>query len=99
MALRILTALALIPIAVGVVWFGPAPLLAALAAGGAILELLEFFELGERLGLHGFRKWTMACAAGLYYAQYVAGFTETREFSGGVSLVRNAAGGGLSNVE
>ena len=96
MALRILTALALIPIVVGVVWFGPAPLLAALAAGVAILALVEFFELGERLGLHGFRKWTMACVAGLFYAQYSAGMVETREISGGVSLVRDAAGGILS---
>jgi phosphatidate cytidylyltransferase len=96
MALRILTAAALIPIVVGVVWFGPAPLLAALAAGVAILALVEFFELGERLGLHAYRKWAIACAAGLYYAQYSAGMVETHEFSGGISLVRNAAGGNLS---
>lgn len=96
MALRILTAAALIPIVVGVVWFGPAPLLAALAAGVAILALLEFFDLGEHMGMHGFRKWSIACAAGLFYAQFSAGLVETHEFAGGVSLARNAAGGDLS---
>jgi phosphatidate cytidylyltransferase len=96
MLLRLLTAAALIPIVVAVVWFGPAPLLAALAGGVAILALVEFFELGERLGFHGYRKWTIACTAGIYYAQYSAGLVETHEFSGGVSLVRNAAGGILS---
>jgi phosphatidate cytidylyltransferase len=96
MALRILTAAALIPIVVGVVWFGPAPLLAALAAGVAILALMEFFELGAHLGMNGFRKWSIACTAGLFYAQYSTGLVETREMAGGVSLVRNAAGGTLS---
>ncbi len=98
MVLRILTAAALIPIVVGLVWYGPPGLLAAVAAGVAILALVEFFELGERLGLHGFRKWTMACAAGMFYAQYSSGLVETREFSGGISIVRNAAGG-LVSVE
>jgi len=96
MALRILTALALIPIVIGVVWFGPVPLVAALAAGVAVMALLEFFGLGERLGFHGFRKWTIACTAGIFYAQYAAGLVETHEFSGGISLVKNAAGGNLS---
>jgi phosphatidate cytidylyltransferase len=96
MFLRILTAAALIPIVVGAVWYGPPPLLAALAAGVAILALLEFFELGERAGMHGFRKWTLACTVGLYYAQYSTGMIQTREFSGGISVVRNAAGGNLS---
>jgi phosphatidate cytidylyltransferase len=96
MALRILTAAALIPIVIGLVWYGPPALVAAIAAGVAILALVEFFELGERLGLHAFHKWTMVCAAGLYYAQYSAGLTETREFGGGYAVIHNVISGGIS---
>jgi phosphatidate cytidylyltransferase len=96
MALRILTALALMPIVVGLVWFGPVPLIAATAAGVGILALVEFFELGERIGLHGFRKWTILCTAGLFYAQYSAGMTETHEFSANFSVIHRAIEAPLS---
>jgi phosphatidate cytidylyltransferase len=96
MALRILTALALIPIVVGLVWFGPVGLLAAAAAGVAMLALVEFFELGERVGLHGLRKWTIACTAGLFYAQYSSGMTQTREYSGGFAVIHSPNGATLS---
>lgn len=92
MVVRILTALALMPIVVGLVWFGPVGLLAATAAGVAILALVEFFQLGERLGLHGFRKWSVVCTAGLFYAQYSTGLTETHEFSGGFLLIHSLSG-------
>jgi len=96
MALRILTAAALIPIVVGIVWFAPAALLAAVAAGVAILALVEFFQLGERLGLHAYSKWTIACTVGLYYAQYSAGLTETHEFGGGFEVVHSLMRGAIS---
>ncbi|HKS81143.1 MAG TPA: phosphatidate cytidylyltransferase [Candidatus Acidoferrales bacterium] len=96
MALRILTALALIPIVVGLVWFGPVGLLAVAAAGVAMLALVEFFELGERVGLHGFRKWTIACTAGLFYAQYSTGMMQTHEFSGGLAVIHSPSGATLS---
>lgn len=96
MALRILTALALIPIVVGLVWFGPVGLLAAAAAGVAMLALVEFFDLGERVGLHGFRKWTIACTAGLFYAQYSAGMMQTHELSGGFAVIHTPGGTTLS---
>lgn len=96
MALRILTALALIPIVVGLVWFGPVGLLAAAAAGVAMLALVEFFDLGERVGLHGFRKWTIACTAGLFYAQYSAGMMQTHELSGGFAVIHTPGGATLS---
>ncbi len=93
---RILTGLILIAVVVGLVWWAPAAILAAAAAIVAIIALTEFFDMGERVGLRAFRKWTMVCAAGIFYAQYSAGFIETHALTGGVSLVRNAAEGALS---
>ena len=93
---RILTAVVLIPVVVALVWWGPAWVLAAVAALIAILALVEFFDLGERMGMRPFRKWTIVCAAGLFYAQYSQGLVETHVFGQGLSIVRNAAGGVLS---
>lgn len=96
MLLRILTAAVLIPAVIALVWWGPPALLAAAAAGVALLALAEFFNLGDRMGLRGFRKWTMICAAGIFYAQYSQGLVERHALAGGVSIVRDAAGGTLS---
>ena len=93
---RILTAIVLIPIVVALVWWGPAWLLAAIAALISILALVEFFDLGERVGMRAFRKWTFVCTAALFYAQYSQGLVETHTFAAGYSIVRNAAGGVLS---
>jgi len=95
MLVRILTGLVLIPVVVILVWWAPALLLAGVAAVVAILALVEFFDLGERIGLHAFRTWTIVCAALLFYAQYSLGLTETHSLAGGVSLIRQAAGGTL----
>jgi phosphatidate cytidylyltransferase len=96
MLLRILTALVLIPIVVALVWWGPAWILAAVAALIAIVALLEFFDLGERIAMRPFRKWTIVCAAGLFYSQYSLGLIETHSLAEGYSIVRSAAGGVLS---
>jgi phosphatidate cytidylyltransferase len=96
MLLRIFTALVLIPIVVALVWWGPSWLLAAVAALIAIVALLEFFDLGERIAMRPFRKWTIVCSVGLFYAQYSLGLVETRSVAQGYSIVRSAAGGVLS---
>ncbi|HXO45610.1 MAG TPA: phosphatidate cytidylyltransferase [Candidatus Cybelea sp.] len=96
MLLRILTAIVLIPVVVALVWWGPAPLLAAVAAIVALLALHEFFTLGERVGMRAFRNWTMLCAAGLFYAQYAAGMIEIHSLSGGALLIRDATRGAVS---
>jgi phosphatidate cytidylyltransferase len=96
MLLRILTAVVLIPLVVALVWWAPAAVTAAAAALVAILALVEFFDLAERVGLRAFRKWTMFSAALLFYAQYSLGLVETHRLSGGVSIVRDAAGGVVS---
>ena len=88
---RILTAAVLIPAVVALVWFGPPALVAAMAAVVGILALIEFFDLGERVGLRAIRKWTIACAAGLFYGQYCVGLIETHSLGEGISLVRNTA--------
>lgn len=91
MLLRILTATVLIPVVVGLVWFGPPALLAAVAAVVAIIALSEFLLLGERMGFSAFRKWTAVCSAILIYAQYSLGQIEHRSIAAGVSIVRNGA--------
>jgi len=95
MLLRIATAAVLIPLVVALVWWGPPEALAAAAAAVALVAMWEFFTLGERLGMVGFRKWTMACAAGLFLAQYAAGTVETHSLAGGSVLMR---GGELAAV-
>jgi phosphatidate cytidylyltransferase len=92
MALRITTGAVLMAAVVALVWWGPAWLLAIVAALIAILALIEFFTLGERVGLRAFRKWTLACAAGLFYAQYAAGMAETHAFGIDIAFTRTVAG-------
>jgi phosphatidate cytidylyltransferase len=93
MLLRIFTATILIPVVVALVWFAPPLVLAGAAALAGGLALVEFFDLGERLGARPYRKWTLACSVLLFYAQYSLGRVETHSVGEGVSLIRNAAGG------
>jgi phosphatidate cytidylyltransferase len=93
MLLRVLTAAVLIPAVVALVWWGPAPLLAAVAAAVAILALREFFNLGEIVGLRAYRYWTFACAAGIFGAQYVVGSADTLTLGSGVTIVRPSSSG------
>jgi phosphatidate cytidylyltransferase len=88
MLLRIATAAVLIPVVVALVWWGPPEVLAAAAAAVALAALWEFFSLGERVGMLGFRKWTMVCAAGIFFAQYAAGDVATHLLGAGDVLVR-----------
>jgi phosphatidate cytidylyltransferase len=96
MLLRILSAVVLIPLVVALVWWGPAYLVAAVAGLVTLGAVVEFLSLGERVGLRAFRKWTLVCAGGLFYAQYSASFVESRALGSGFSLVRSAASGYVS---
>jgi phosphatidate cytidylyltransferase len=96
MLARVLTACVLIPAVVALVWWAPPLLLSAVAAVVALLALVEFFNLGERVGLRPFRKWTAVCAVALFYAQYSQGLIETHPFGRGVSIVRVHAIGAIS---
>jgi phosphatidate cytidylyltransferase len=71
--LRVLTAAVLIPAVAAAVWWGPTWLIAGLAAAIAVLALLEFFALGERMGFRAYRLWTCLAALGIIAQQwYVA---------------------------
>jgi phosphatidate cytidylyltransferase len=96
MLLRLATAAVLIPIVVALVWWAPAIILAGIAAVVTILALVEFLNLGERIGLRGFKLWTYFCTVLIFYAQFSLGRIETHSFAGGVSMVRDATGGTLS---
>jgi phosphatidate cytidylyltransferase len=96
MALRIVSGTVLIALTLALVWWGPAWLLAIAAAAVAILALIEFFALGARLGLRAFTKWTLVCAAMLFYAQYAQGNIETRSFAVDILLLRNVVSTAIS---
>jgi phosphatidate cytidylyltransferase len=71
-AVRIFTASVLIPVVVGIEWFAPTSVVAVLAASVVLFALLEFFVLGERAGLHGYRIWTGFCALAIFFTQWLA---------------------------
>src|ERR1700721_1795167 len=96
MLLRLATAAVLIPIVVALVWWAPPIALAGIAAVVAILALVEFLNLGDRIGLGGFKLWTYFCAVLIFYAQFSLGRVETHSFAGGVSMARDPTGAPLS---
>ncbi len=67
---RVLTAVVLIPVVAGIVWWGSTALVAALTGLVTVLALLEFFALGERIGMRGYRVWTCLCAVIILLAQW-----------------------------
>jgi phosphatidate cytidylyltransferase len=70
--LRVLTGAALIPAVVAAVWWGSAWLVAGLAGVVAVLALLEFFALAERLGFQAYRVWTCVAALAIFSQQWYA---------------------------
>ncbi|HTV60570.1 MAG TPA: phosphatidate cytidylyltransferase [Verrucomicrobiae bacterium] len=92
MLLRLATAAVLIPLVVLLVWYAPPMALAGVAAGVACLALVEFFQLGDRMGLRGFRKWTVGCTFLLFYAQYSMWLDVTHTFGSDLVFVRRVEG-------
>jgi phosphatidate cytidylyltransferase len=81
---RVLTAAALVPVVVAVVWWGPAWLVAVVVAAVLVLALAEFFSLAGKAGLAGHPRWTAICGLWLVYEQWAAGTVARfsfREFS------------------
>ncbi|MBZ5697959.1 MAG: phosphatidate cytidylyltransferase [Acidobacteriia bacterium] len=70
--LRVLTAAVLIPVVVAAIWWGPTWLVAGLAGIIAVLALLEFFAMAERIGFHAYRLWTCLAALGIFTQQWHA---------------------------
>ena len=89
---RVLTAAVLIPAVVGIVWWGTTALVAALLGLVTLLALLEFFALGERAGLRGYRFWTGLSALAVVLHQWAAAAVETWPLGHGLSLTRAAGG-------
>jgi phosphatidate cytidylyltransferase len=67
---RVLTAVVLIPAVIALVWWAPTLIIAAVGATVVVLALLEFFSLGERVGMRGYRFWTCACAVLVMFQQW-----------------------------
>lgn len=96
MVKRIVTAAILIPVVVGVVYWGPTWLVAALAMAVALLALVEFFKLTAQMGLRAFRMWTMICAAGLFWVQWLTGTAQVHWFGTSTELIRDVPGAYVS---
>jgi phosphatidate cytidylyltransferase len=93
---RIATGVILAVIVVTAIWISPPIVIAGLAAVVAILALVEFFDLGDRVGLRGYKKWTYVCTLLIFYSQYCVGNLQTRTFNGGISFIHDAKGGFLA---
>jgi phosphatidate cytidylyltransferase len=89
---RILTAIVLIPAVVGIIWWGTPALVTALAALVVLLALLEFFALGERVGLHGYRFWTCAVAIAMLIQQWEASQAERTALTRETVILHEPAG-------
>ena len=79
---RVLTALFLIPIVVGLVLFTPTWVVAIATAVVTILALWEYFALGDAIGHRAYRLWTIFCALLLIFSQWFP----TLFIDGGVAI-------------
>lgn len=84
---RVLTAAALLPVVVGTVWWGPTWLVAGVVFAVTALALWEFFALGERQALHGYREWTILSSAGLAWSQWTYSRSQSFDLPGNISVV------------
>jgi len=87
--MRIVTAAVMMPAVVAVVWWGSTGLVTALAGLVTLLALLEFFALGERIGLHGYRIWTSVCALAVLFQQWTATKAQSWTLAGNFRVTRS----------
>ena len=94
---RVLTAMVLIPVVVGVVLFTPTWAVAMATAAITILALWEYFALGDAIGHRAYRLWTAFSSLLLLYVQWNAipsqhrGAEESVVLFGNDHLFRNEA--------
>ena len=69
---RVLTALVLIPVVVGLVLFTPTWAVAIATAVITVLALWEYFALGDAIGHRAYRLWTVFCSLLMVAAQVMA---------------------------
>jgi phosphatidate cytidylyltransferase len=89
--MRIVTAAVLIPLVVALVMLAPTGLVAALAAGVACLALIEFFSLGARVGMGGYRLWTLLCALAIFFEQWAVTQEQSWTLGSNLRLTRGSA--------
>jgi phosphatidate cytidylyltransferase len=85
---RVATAAVLIPLVVGLVWFGSTAWVALATALVMEIALFEYFSMGDAIGHRAYRFWTAACALMLVYAQWMAAIEPTYQLAGGLALHR-----------
>ena len=78
---RVLTALVLIPVVVGVVLFTPTWAVAIATAVITVLALWEYFALGDAIGHRAYRLWTIACSLAMIFSQWLTASRELHLFS------------------
>ncbi len=83
---RVLTAVVLIPLVVGLVLWGSTGAVAIGIALVTLLALFEYFALGDAIGHRAHRFWTGTCALVLIYLQWLAAMAPSYELSGGLRL-------------
>ena len=87
---RVLTAAVMVPVVVGVVWFGPTWVVAAVVAVVAAMALIEFYNLGQPLVPRYQVIWSTLCTLWLMLEQWSITTLQTRTLEGGAIL---SAGG------
>jgi len=75
---RVLTALILIPVVVALVLFTSTTVVAVATAVITILALREYFALGDAIGHHPYRLWTIFCALLLIFIQSAVAWYDKR---------------------
>jgi phosphatidate cytidylyltransferase len=93
--MRFATAAVMIPVVVAAVWWGSTGLVTALAGLVTLLALHEFFALGDRIGLHGYRTWTSVCALAVLFQQWTATKAQSWTFGGNFHLARSTTASAL----
>ena len=88
---RVVTAVVLVPLVVGLVLWGSTAIVAMVIALVTLLALFEYFALGEAIGHRAYRFWTAACALVLVYAQWRASAEPSYNLAGG--LIAHERGG------
>jgi phosphatidate cytidylyltransferase len=98
---RVLTAVVLIPLVVGLVLRGSTALLSLAVALVMVLALFEYFALGDAIGHRAYRFWTATCALALIYVQWRDATAPWYELSGGLTLQRKTGlfSGGMPPLE
>jgi phosphatidate cytidylyltransferase len=96
---RVLTAAVLIPAVVATVWWAHTSVVTVASTMVALLALLEFFAIGDRAGLRGYRVWTGFCAIAIFFMQWLTAVEQARTVSSGFFGTRSPEAFAASSIE